>query len=51
MYYACRDYYKDAMKIEPGEAARLQAITWLPWSFKIFYAVIVDYSENYLLNQ
>ena len=39
---ANQDYFKDYLKMEPSEIAKMSSITGIPWSFKLIYGIMWD---------
>ena len=42
VYLASSDLFKSYYKLDPGRVQSIQALTFLPWSLKIFYGLISD---------
>lgn len=39
---ASQDYYKDYLKLEPSQIAKMSSITGIPWSCKLIYGIMSD---------
>lgn len=39
---ATQDYYKDYLKLEPSQIAKMSSITGIPWSCKLIYGIMSD---------
>lgn len=39
---ANQDYYKDYLKLEPSQIAKMSSITGIPWSCKLIYGIMTD---------
>lgn len=44
---AVKDYYKEYLRLDPGEMQIYMSIISLPWTFKVIYGMI---SDNIILN-